>query len=103
MARTKASRGVKAFELRSGPESPYPFLGKVAKALTGGIGSILTNLLRGNKNEGDPSAMTEETMEVAPSNVGGNDSDEKLELIKEIAAADDEGGVGTSFSKKIKK
>ena len=45
MARTKLSRGKEPFQMRSGNSTPYPFLGgvgkalgKVGKALTGGIG-----------------------------------------------------------------
>ena len=48
MARTKASRGAPPFELRSGNNlntgTPYPFLGKIAKALTGGLGGVIGKL-----------------------------------------------------------
>ena len=33
MARTKLSRGVKAFQLKSGNTTPYPFLGKIGKGI----------------------------------------------------------------------
>ena len=92
MARTKASRGAPPFELRSGNNlntgTPYPFLGKIAKALTGGLGGVIGKLA--GKNKATEAAAT------AMGEVGGSvsGSDKKLAEIAKIALSD-EGELGT--------
>ena len=73
MQRTKKSRRAKTFELKSGPEPPFPFLGKIAKGLGGGLlgkllgkknnaaeGGIVGGLAGDAAAGGDPSAATEQ-------------------------------------------
>ena len=93
MARTKASRGATSFKLRSGNNlktgTPYPFL----RAITGGIGSKLTNLIRGKKNNdtmAEPTPPVQDGM-VGVGNVENNstESQDKVEAIKAIIGEED--------------
>ena len=86
MARTKLSRGKEPFQMRSGNSTPYPFLGgvgkalgKVGKALTGGIGRKLMGQSSGAE-------MQEK------------DSQQKLDEIHAALVGGDEmgGGIGDS-------
>ena len=96
MARTKSSRGVAPFKLRSGG-SPLQFFGgikKFGKKLMGAtpIG-MAVNALKGNKGGGDDAAgamsgdaamgssMADQAQSAA---MGGEGSDQKLEAINEI-------------------
>ena len=82
MARTKASRGVKNFSLRSGAATPYPFLGKIGKALGGGLlGKVL-----GKK---DPGSAAAEAMG------GADDVNTKIDEIHEALVGGDGGGIGS--------
>ncbi len=77
MARTKSSRGKEPFKMRS-PETPYPFLGgvgkalgKVGKALTGGIGRKIMGQQSGAEmKEKDSQQKLDEIHEAL---VGGNE------------------------------
>jgi hypothetical protein len=92
MARTKASRGGKPFQMKSGNNlktaTPYPFLGKIGKALGGGLlGKIL------GKKDNAAAGAAEGTM-AATAAAGGdpNAAAEQLQAIKAIVS-DDESGV----------
>mgnify|MGYP003135871110 CR=1 FL=1 len=78
MARTKLSRGKEPFQMRSGNSTPYPFLGgvgkalgKVGKALTGGIGRKIMGQQSGAEmKEKDSQQKLDEIHEAL---VGGNE------------------------------
>tara|TARA_Y100001963_G_C6679116_1_gene398990 strand:- start:639 stop:923 length:285 start_codon:yes stop_codon:yes gene_type:complete len=90
MQRTKKGRGVKAFQLRSGPESPYPFLKGVGNFFKKAAGvSPIGMLAKALKGKNDPNTAAGE----AVSGVGG-DAQATLDAVKELVSDDDTMGGG---------
>ena len=91
MARTKSSRNIPPFSLRSGAATPYPFLGKIGKALTGGAIGAVKNLFPGGKGN--------KAAEGARMAGSADDVNTKIDEIHQALVGEEEGTMMTKNKK----
>ena len=94
MARTKDSRGVPLFSLRSGAATPYPFLGAIGK----GIGKLakaspIGQAIKALKGKKDPGSAAAEAMG------GADDVNTKIDEIHQALVGEEEGTMMTKNKK----